>query len=111
MKAEKGSLLFIRDFESAKKRPYICVHVFTNTAGVAYDWLVIPITSTVCVGMSNLILVRHSKLSTTSYAKISNVRSISWNDEIELSKIKFDPLYVRDVCLGLGNILRNDKDE
>lgn len=107
MKAEVGSLLFIKDKnDSSKKRPYICLHVFTNRAGVPYDWLVVPITSTDSVGNENLVEVAHPKLSVPSYAKLNNIESISWNDEIEIAKKKFDAIYVRDVTEKLGNILK-----
>lgn len=107
MKAEVGSLLFIKDEnDETKKRPFICVHVFRNDAGVPYDWLVIPITSTSTVGMNNLALVTHQKLTSTSYAKINNVKSISWSDEIEVARTKFREQYVRDVTDKLGNIFK-----
>jgi mRNA-degrading endonuclease toxin of MazEF toxin-antitoxin module len=112
MKADIGSLLFIKETNSAKKRPYMCVYVFKNTAGVPYDWLVVPITSTDSVGMTNLIPVKHAKLnSIESYAKLNNIRSISWSDEIEVAKVKFDSSYVRDVSVKLGNILRTNKED
>lgn len=106
-KAEVGSLLFIKDKnDTSKKRPYICIHVFTNTAGVPYDWLIVPITSTDKVGVENLVEVAHTKLCTKSYAKINNLESISWNEDIEVSKRKFMPQYIKDVTDKLGNIFK-----
>ncbi len=108
MKAKVGSLLFIKDKNNAtKKRPFMCIHVFTNTAGVPYDWLVVPITSKECVGTNNLVEVGHTKLSAKSYAKINNIESISWNDEIEVANEKVMPRYVKEVTDKLGNILKH----
>lgn len=108
MKAEVGSLLFIQDKTNpAKKRPYICIHVFTNKVGVEYDWLIVPITSTSTVGDDNLVEVRHKKLTMKSYAKISNVESISWvSRKIEVAKQKFEQQHVRDVQEKLENIFK-----
>jgi mRNA-degrading endonuclease toxin of MazEF toxin-antitoxin module len=107
MKAEVGNLLFIKDKNDiSKKRPYICIHVFTNKAGIPYDWLIVPITSTDRVGIENLVQVTHSKLAVKSYAKLNNIESISWNDEIEVAKTKFNAQYVKDVTDKLGNILK-----
>ncbi len=112
MKAETGSLLFIKDRNDAtKKRPYMCIHVFTNKAQVPYDWLIVPITSKDCVGPDNLVEIKHEKLGLKSYAKINNIESISWSDEIEVAKVKFSNKYVKDVTNKLGNILNNITDE
>lgn len=108
MKAVTGSLLFIQDKkQTAKKRPYMCIHVFTNEAGVPYDWLIVPITSTDTVGQSNLVEVRHKKLTLRSYAKISGVESISWSDEIQVAKHKFGDKELRDVQEKLRNIFKH----
>lgn len=108
MKAVTGSLLFIQDKkQAAKKRPYMCIHVFTNEAGVPYDWLIVPITSTCTVGKNNLVEVRHRKLTLRSYAKISGVESISWNDEIQVAKHKFGDEELRDVQEKLRNIFKH----
>lgn len=106
-KAKQGDLLFIKDPINNKKRPYMCIHVFTNKANVPYDWLIIPITSKVSVGFKNLIKITHPKLSLASYAKISNIESISWNDEIEVAKTSFSLQSVRDVTSKLQNILNS----
>lgn len=107
MKAEVGSLLFIKDKnDETKRRPYMCVYVFTNNAGVPYDWLIIPITSTNKVGMDNLVEVSHRKLCCKSYAKINNIESISWNEEIEVSKQKFGKKHVKDVIQKLSNLFQ-----
>ena len=109
MKAEVGSLLFIRDKnEPAKKRPFICIHVFTNKSGVPYDWLIVPITSTSTVGAENLVEVKHVKLTLKSYAKISNIESISWVKKIEVAKVKFEQQNVRDVKEKLEHIFKNN---
>lgn len=98
MKAEIGSLLFIQDKnDTSKKRPHICIHVFTNRAGVPYNWLLLPITSKTMVGTDNLIEVKHQKLHSISYAKLNNIESVSWSDDIEISKRKFAKKYV-DQC-------------
>jgi len=108
MKAEVGSLLFKQDnTDPAKKRPYICVHVFTNAIGIPYNWLIVPITSTATVGVDNLVEVVHKKLTLKSYAKISNIESISWvSRKIEVSKLKFCSQCVRDVQEKLENIFK-----
>jgi mRNA-degrading endonuclease toxin of MazEF toxin-antitoxin module len=106
LKAEIGSLLFIKDKnDTSKKRPYICIHIFTNKVGVPYDWLIVPITSTDNVGMDNLVQIEHSKLCCKSYAKINNIESISWNEEIEVAKKKFESIYIKDVTDKLKEIL------
>lgn len=108
MKAEIGSLLFIKDKnDENKKRPCMCIHVFTNNASVPYNWLIVPITSTDKVGSDNLVEVTHGKLSARSYAKLNNIESISWNDEIEVAKRKFSAESVRDVTNKLGNIFKH----
>ncbi len=108
MKGKAGSLFFIKDKNDAtKKRPYMCIHVFTNTAGIPYNWLVVPITSIDTVGSDNLVEVAHDKLSCKSYAKLNNIESISWNSkEIEVAKKLFTQQYVRDVTDKLGNIFK-----
>lgn len=104
MKAVEGSLLFIQDkYTTAKRRPFICIHVFRNRAGVAYNWLIVPITSTHTVGESNLIEVKHERLKIPSYAKISNIESISWREEIQVVEC-FSTHYIRDVQEKLRNI-------
>jgi len=98
MKAEIGSLLFITDKnDSNKKRPHICIHVFTNKAGIPYNWLLLPITSAIAVGIDNLVEVKHQKLHSASFAKLNNIESVAWNDDIEVSKRKFAKRYV-DTC-------------
>lgn len=107
MKADVGSLLFIEDKNNkSKRRPFICVYVFKNKAGIPYDWLIIPITSTRTVGDDNLVRVEHKKLCLESYAKISNIESISWRDEIEVAKQKFDDHYVKDITKKLNDIFK-----
>lgn len=107
MKASIGSLLFIADKnDKIKKRPFICMYVFTNNAGVPYDWLVIPITSTTSVGDDNLVEVTHPKLGLKSYAKINNIESISWSKKIEVAKCKFDDENVGDVMRKLNKIFK-----
>lgn len=110
-KADVGSLLFMQDeLDVEKTRPFICVHVFSNEAGVPYDWLVMPITSNDGVGADNLVEVTHAKLATKSYAKLNNMKCISWNDKIELASKKFKKQYVKDILNKLKTILSIDKD-
>lgn len=109
MKAVVGSLLFIEDKnDAAKKRPYMCIYVFRNEAGVPYDWLIVPITSTDTASKKYLVPVGHVKLNMRSYAKISNIESISWNKKIEVAKKLFEPQYVKDVQEKLRNIFKQD---
>jgi mRNA-degrading endonuclease toxin of MazEF toxin-antitoxin module len=106
MKADVGNLLFIEDKnDSAKKRPFMVLHVFNNTAGVPYDWLVVPITSSDSVGPENLVEVTHVKLACKSYAKLNNMETISWSDEIEVAKRKFAKKHIKNVQDRLGEIL------
>ena len=108
-KAEIGSLLFIKDKnDTTKKRPYICIHIFTNKVGVPYDWLIVPITSTDNVGLDNLVEVEHNKLYCKSYAKINNIESISWNDDIEVAKKRFNNKCIRDIQSKLREVLTHD---
>lgn len=95
MKADIGSLLFIEDkHDNNKKRPHICIHVFTNKAGVPYNWLILPITSNNTVGENNLIEVKHRKLNSISFAKINNIKTIPWSDDIEVARMGFAKKYV-----------------
>lgn len=110
-KADVGSLLFMKDeLDAEKTRPFICVHVFSNEAGVPYDWLVMPITSNDGVGSENLVEVKHEKLASVSYAKLNNMKCISWSDKIELSSKKFKKQYVKDILSKLKKILSDSKD-
>jgi len=98
MSAEIGSLLFIKDTNDAtKKRPFMCIQVFRNKAGIIYDWLVIPITSKNVIREEYLVSILHPKLNQISFAKLNNITSISWSNEIEVAKVKFEDKYVRDV--------------
>lgn len=84
--------------------------MFSNEAGVPYDWLVMPITSHDSVGAENLVEVAHVKLASTSYAKINNMKCISWSDKIELASKKFKKQYIKDILAKLKKILSNEKD-
>lgn len=111
MSAEIGSLLFIKDTNDAtKKRPYICIRVFRNNANVPYDWLVVPITSKKVIREEYLVSISHPKLNQVSYAKINNITSISWNNEIEVAKVKFSDETVRDVQEKIIFLLKGDTD-
>ena len=101
MNANVGSLLFITDPESGKKRPHICIGVFTNNAGVKYDWLVLPITSVDTVGSNNLIPVSHKKLKKNSYAKINNIKTIVADTNIEIAEEPFDEEYIELIKIRL----------
>lgn len=82
--AEEGNLIFIPEGE--KRRPYICIKVYRNTAGVPYNWLVLPITSTTSVGFDNLFPIEHPKLNKESYVKINNIQTIKWDSKFEIKK-------------------------
>jgi len=111
MSAEIGSLLFIKDTKDAtKKRPFICVRVFRNNANIPYDWLVIPITTKCIIKPKYLVELSHPKLNQVSYAKLNNITSISWNNEIEVAKVKFDDKYVKDVQQKIIFLLKGEKD-
>lgn len=111
MSAEIGSLLFIKDTNDAtKKRPFICIRVFRNSANIAYDWLVVPITTKNIIKPKYLVKLIHPKLNQVSYAKLNNITSISWNKEIEVAKLKFDDKYVRDVQERIIFLLKGETD-
>lgn len=109
VKADEGALLFIEDkLDATKKRPYICMHVFKNKAGVPYNWLVLPITSKDSVGKENLVEVKHDKLGKSiSYAKLNNLECISWNEKIEIAAKKFADTYMKTVRDKLGQIFKS----
>ena len=111
MSAEIGSLLFIKDTNDAtKKRPFMCIRVFRNNANIAYDWLVVPITTKDVIKASYLVKIQHPKLNQISYAKLNNITSISWNKEIEVAKIKFEDKYVKDVQERIIFLLKGETD-
>jgi hypothetical protein len=111
MSAEIGSLLFIKDTNDAtKKRPFMCIYVYRNKAGIPYDWLVIPISSKSVVNEDYLVTIEHPKLNKVSYAKLNNINSISWSKEIEVAKLKFDNKYVRDVQERIIFLLKGETD-
>lgn len=111
MSAEIGSLLFIRDTNDAtKKRPFMCVRVFRNNANIAYDWLVVPITTKSVIPAEYLVEITHPKLNQVSYAKLNNITSISWQKEIEVAKCKFEDKYVRDVQEKIIFLLKGETD-
>lgn len=95
MNADVGNLLFILDESTGKKRPHVCIAVFTNSAGVRYDWLVVPITSVATVGDENLVQIRHSKLKKDSFAKLNNITTIKAGKGIEIASIPFEEEYVQ----------------
>lgn len=97
MNADVGSLLFILDPDTGKRRPHVCVHVFKNNAGVKYDWLVLPITSTGTVGNRNLVSLEHKKLKKNSFAKLNNITTIKADSEIEIAEDKFDVKYIESI--------------
>lgn len=97
--AEEGNLIFIK--EKDKKRPYICIKVFRNNAGVPYNWLVLPITSSDSVGRSNLFPIEHRKLKKVSFVKLNNIQTITWDESFEVkTKIDFQTLsnLIKRIC-------------
>lgn len=101
--AEEGNIIFIQ--EGVKRRPYVCVKVFKNKAGVPYNWLVLPITSTTSVGHENLFPIEHPKLHKKSYVKINNIQTIKWDDKYEIkSKINETSLdkLIERICKSLN---------
>lgn len=105
MQADVGSLLFIPDPMNGKKRPHMCVSVFRNEGGVPYNWLVVPITSAVTVGVHNLVEVSHPKLSKHSYAKLNNLTSIIGNSNIEVAKKQFTNDYLLKVAVRIKELI------
>lgn len=112
--AEEGNLIFIK--EKDKKRPYICVKVFRNNAGVPYNWLVLPITSSGAVGKNNLFPIEHPKLKKVSFVKLNNIQTISWDNDFETRpKIKINILnqLVDRICksLKIDKLKKLDKND
>jgi mRNA-degrading endonuclease toxin of MazEF toxin-antitoxin module len=101
-KCEEGSLIFIK--EEDKTRPYLCVKVFKNDAGVPYNWLVLPVTSKHTVGDKNLYKINHPKLSLESYVKLNNIKTIAWDDTYEV-KPKIDQKCLDEVINKLCKLL------
>lgn len=101
--AEEGSLIFVQ--EGSKRRPYVCVKVFRNRAGVPYNWLVLPITSSISVGHENLFPIEHPKLHKKSYVKINNIQTIKWDERYEIknkiNKTTLDKL-IKRICKSLN---------
>jgi mRNA-degrading endonuclease toxin of MazEF toxin-antitoxin module len=101
--AEAGSLIFIQ--EQDKRRPYLCIKVFTNNAGVPYNWLVLPVTSKNTVGEDNLYKIEHPKLSKESYVKLNNLKTIPWNEGYEvkqkINKLTLDQI-IQKLCKQLN---------
>lgn len=108
--ATVGSLLFIQDpIEPLKKRPFICIAVFCNNAGVPYNWWLLPITSKSTIGMGNLVEVKHRQLRAISYAKLNDLQSVKWEDHYEVAPTKFAKKYNKDIAERIINLLLNDK--
>lgn len=102
--ATEGNLIFIN--EGTKRRPYICIKVYKNKAGVPYNWLVLPITSSTSVGMDNLFKIEHPKLHKESYVKLNNMHCITWDPTHEIkNKINKETLdkLINKICKKLKN--------
>lgn len=107
LNAEEGNLIFIQ--EGDKRRPYVCVKVYRNKAGIPYNWLVLPITSSKSVGSENLYPIDHPKLHKESFVKINNIQTIPWDDQYEVkSKINQDLLdnLIEKICKSLNYVKR-----
>lgn len=101
--AKEGNLIFIEESDG-KRRPFLCVKVYKNKAGVPYNWLVVPITSSNSVGITNLYPIKHPKLHKKSYVKINNIQTIIWDDKYEVkSKINKQTLdkIINKICKSL----------
>lgn len=85
--------------EDEKKRPYICILVFTNDANIAYNYLVIPITSKKTIGMKNLVRIKNVNLKSPSYAKLSNIKSIRADSEYEKTS-KISKKYYKKILIN-----------
>ena len=100
-----GSLIFISDPKSGKKRPHVCVSVFRNESGVPYNWMVIPITSVATVGFENLIEIEHPKLKRQSYAKINNLTCIKAMENIEIAKTQIAYNYLLEIAVRIKELI------
>lgn len=106
--ATEGNLIFIQ--EGVKRRPYICVKVYRNKAGIPYNWLVLPITSSTAVGFENLFQIEHPKLNKKSYIKLNNIQTIKWNDTYEI-KNKIDKSLLDNLISKICNSLKYEHFE
>jgi hypothetical protein len=112
IKAEIGSLIFIKDkLEPEKRRPFICIAIFTNKAKVPYNWWMLPITSKNTIGLENLVEVKHPKLSVISFVKINDLQSVKWDDSYEVAKKKFAKKYIVDIKNKICSLLNNTEIE
>lgn len=102
---EVGTIIF--KYDRGKVRPFVCIHMYTNNAGVIYDYLIAPITSSNKLGNDNLIRIDHEILK-KSYVKINNIQTISEDslDGIKISKFKLDKENVRCVIIKIIKTLK-----
>ena len=104
---DQGSILFKMDH--GKIRPFLCIHVYKNQSGIAYDYLIAPITTSVTVGLKNLVHINDTEKIKCSYVKINNIQTIH-NFElnnIRISKNKLDEESTRLVILKIIKTLHN----
>lgn len=112
VKSFTGKLLYKReelleDAEKNKRRPYMCINVFSNNAGVPYDYLLAPITSTKTVGNKNLVKIDHPKLKKDSYCKLNNIFIVPAEQmsNYDASEILFDEDIINSVVDKLRELL------
>lgn len=105
--ADEGSIIFIKD--ELKCRPYVCIKVYKNNAGIPYNWLILPITSSKSVGMNNLFPIYHPKLHKESYVKLNNIQTVKWDNKYEvkrkINKQTLDDLK-KNICKSLYHVER-----
>jgi hypothetical protein len=102
-----GTIIFKQNID--KVRPYICIHVYKNKAGIPYNWLIIPVTTSNKVGVDNLVKIKHDILK-DSYVKINNMTTIQIEDikHIKISKHHLDNNNIR---LIIYKIIKNFKSQ
>ena len=105
-----NSLLYLKkdaEKDKTKQRPYLCITAFYNSAGVIYEYLLVPITSSTSVGERNLVQISHEKLKKDSYCKLNNILVVSRKDieNYECIKQKFERTVVKEVLNSLKELL------
>lgn len=106
---EVGSIFFYKNGDD-KERPYVCISVYTNKAGVPYNWLVLPITSSTKVGKDNLVKIEHPELS-KSFAKINNMTTMQ---NLDVRKIKIlnhhvDSYTIRSIIIKITKQFKSNE--
>lgn len=90
-----------------KTRPFVCISKYTNNAGVVYNYLIAPITSSSKLGDENLVAINHDLLK-GSFIKINNIQTIQEVDldSVKISKFQLDKTEIRYAIVKIIKILK-----